>query len=149
MAVTDQDMAGFRYVEHKENVALVLKVCSSLDVPRDVALRGMWNAKQDPGAMSECIVDFFGRKILFINGFAANDPESSSLIWKMAIENHPEFTRRLAYEPPHTSGRFGFSAGLLFACFNPRRSAADLRKLEVGSNTSRYHHVGHGRPPWI
>lgn len=72
MAVTDQDMAGFRYVEHKENVALVLKVCSSLDVPRDVALRGMWNAKQDPGAMSECIVDFFGRKILFINGFAAN-----------------------------------------------------------------------------
>jgi len=89
-AVTDEDMAGFSYVEHKENVALVLKVCASLDVPREVALRGMWKARRDPGAMSEYEIDFFGRKILFVNGFAANDPESSERIWRMALESHPD-----------------------------------------------------------
>ncbi|MFH1490969.1 MAG: poly-gamma-glutamate synthase PgsB, partial [Pseudomonadota bacterium] len=94
-SVTDEDMSGFSYVEHKENVALVLKVCASLSIPRDIALRGMWESRQDPGAMSEHRIDFFGRKILFINGFAANDPESSGRIWGMAIGMHPEYTRRI------------------------------------------------------
>jgi poly-gamma-glutamate synthase PgsB/CapB len=94
-AVTDKDMSGFTYVEHKENVALVLKVCASLDVPRDVALRGMWRAQRDPGAMSEHEIDFFGRRILFVNGFAANDPESSERIWRMALQAHQDFDRKI------------------------------------------------------
>jgi poly-gamma-glutamate synthase PgsB/CapB len=85
-ALTEEDMAGFGYVEHKENVALVLKVCASLGVPRDVALRGMWKTRPDPGAMSEYSLNFFGRKIVFANGFAANDPESSEKIYQMALE---------------------------------------------------------------
>jgi poly-gamma-glutamate synthase PgsB/CapB len=93
--VTEKDMSGFTYREHKENVALVLKVCGSLGVPRDVALRGMWKTAPDPGAMSEHEIDFFGRKILFVNGFAANDPESSERIWRMALESHPQYTRRV------------------------------------------------------
>jgi poly-gamma-glutamate synthase PgsB/CapB len=94
-AITDTDMAGFTYVEHKENLALVLKMCASLGVPRDVALRGMWKALPDPGVMSEFEIDFFGRKVLFINGFAANDPESSERIWQMALERHQEFERKI------------------------------------------------------
>jgi len=93
--VADQDMAGFSYVEHKENVALALKVSASFGVRRDVALRGMWKAIPDPGAMSEHELDFFGRKILFINGFAANDPESSERIWQMALERHPQSERKI------------------------------------------------------
>lgn len=53
-AVTADDMSPFSYVEHKENVALVLKVCASIGVPRDVALKGMWATPPDPGVMSEC-----------------------------------------------------------------------------------------------
>jgi poly-gamma-glutamate synthase PgsB/CapB len=94
-AVSDDDMAGFNYVEHKENVALVIKVCASLGVPRDTALRGMWKAQRDPGAMSEYEIDFFGRRILFVNGFAANDPESSERIWRMALEAHQNFDRKI------------------------------------------------------
>jgi poly-gamma-glutamate synthase PgsB/CapB len=94
-AVTDKDMSGFTYVEHKENVALVLKICASLDVPRNVALKGMWRAQRDPGAMSEHEIDFFGRKILFVNGFAANDPESSERIWRMALQAHQDFDRKI------------------------------------------------------
>ena len=94
-SLTDTDMSGFEYVEHKENVALVLHVCGSLGVPRDVALRGMWKARRDPGAMSEYEIDFFGRRILFVNGFAANDPESSEQIWRMALESHGDLDRKV------------------------------------------------------
>ena len=93
--VRDQDMAGFSYVEHKENVALVLKVCASLGIPRNTALRGMWKTQRDPGAMSEYEIDFFGRRILFVNGFAANDPESSERIWRMALEAHQDFDGKI------------------------------------------------------
>jgi poly-gamma-glutamate synthase PgsB/CapB len=93
--VDDKDMAGFKYVEHKENVALVLKVCTSLGISRDTALRGMWKTPVDPGVMSEYHIDFFGRKIVFVNGFAANDPESSERIWKMALDKHPNVNRKI------------------------------------------------------
>lgn len=94
-AVSDGEMTGFSYVEHKENVSLVLKLCADLGIPRDTALQGMWKCNPDPGAMSEAVIDFFGRNILFINGFAANDPESSKRIWEMAIDKHTGFSRRI------------------------------------------------------
>ena len=93
--VTDEDLSGFSYTEHKENVALVLKVCQDLGIPREIALRGMWKAHPDPGAMSEYRVNFFGRKIFFINGFAANDPESSEQIWRMALEKYHHLHRKI------------------------------------------------------
>ena len=94
-AITDRDMAGFKYVEHKENVALVLKLCADLGIPKETALAGMWNCRPDPGAMSEYVIDFFGRNIVFVNGFAANDPESSERIWEMAVHKHSGFSRKI------------------------------------------------------
>ncbi len=94
-AVTDEEMSRFSYVEHKENVALALRVCVSLGVPREVALKGMWNARPDFGAMQEFHIDFFGRKVIFINGFAANDPESSERIWRMALDKYGYLKRKI------------------------------------------------------
>lgn len=93
--VTDADMAGFGYVEHKENVSLVLKLCTALGIPKETALKGMWRSKPDPGAMSEHEIDFFGRNIIFVNGFAANDPESTGRIWEMAVKRHAGYSRRV------------------------------------------------------
>jgi len=93
--ISDEEMSGFSYVEHKENVALALKVCESLGVPREVALQGMWRAKADPGVMRELDIEFFGRKIIFVNGFAANDPESSERIWRMAYEKYDHLKRKI------------------------------------------------------
>lgn len=95
-AITPEDLAGFPYVEHAENVALALRVCDDLGVERAVALRGMWGAKPDPGAMTAHEMDFFGREINFVNGFAANDPESTERIWRMALERYPAVKRRIA-----------------------------------------------------
>jgi len=94
--VTRADLAGFRYTEHAENVALALRVCASLGVARDVALRGMWAATPDPGVLTEHELTFFGRRIVFVNGFAANDPVSTERIWNMAIARHPDVERRVA-----------------------------------------------------
>lgn len=94
-SVSQTYLSGFDYVEHKENIALVLKICESLNIPRNVAIQGMWKAKRDAGAMSEYQLNFFGRKILFINGFAANDPKSSEIIWRMSLEANPNFEKKI------------------------------------------------------
>lgn len=94
--ITDEDMAGFSYVEHKENVALALKVCADLGVDRTTALRGMWNGRPDPGVMTAVEVDFFGRYVAFVNGFAANDPESTERLWNISLERFPNVEKRIA-----------------------------------------------------
>ena len=94
-SVSGSDLAAFRYVEHRENVALALKVCEAVGVSRETALRGMMKAEPDMGAMSDLALNFFGRRIYFVNGFAANDPESTGMIWNMALDKHPDVQVRI------------------------------------------------------
>src|SRR3989339_1965711 len=86
--VTDEDLDKFSYFEHRQNVALALRLLSELNIPKDVALQGMWKAVPDPGALIEISVDFYGRHITFINAFAANDPISTEQIWRAAQKRH-------------------------------------------------------------
>lgn len=95
-AVTDADLAPFAYVEHPDNVALALAVCGALGVPRDVALAGMWAAPPDPGVTVDVEVDFFGRRVHFVNGFSANDPESTGALWARAVARHDGVATRVA-----------------------------------------------------
>lgn len=90
------DMAGFGYVEHEENVALALAICAEYGIERHVALRGMWQARPDPGVLTTYESDYFGRKIHFVNGLAANDPESTERIWRMMLARFPNVEKRIA-----------------------------------------------------
>jgi gamma-polyglutamate synthase len=94
-AVTDEEMDRFSYIEHKENVALALKVCLDLGVSRETALQGMWRAEPDPGALTISTVRFFGRYIYFVNAFAANDPESTGHLWNFALQQYPKVEKRI------------------------------------------------------
>ncbi len=94
--VTPADVGGFPYLEHQDNIELALSVCEEIGVDNATALRGMWRAKPDPGAMTEAQVEFFGRKIVFVNGFAANDPISTRYIWEQSLRRHRELKRRIA-----------------------------------------------------
>ncbi|HJL18912.1 MAG TPA: poly-gamma-glutamate synthase PgsB [Sandaracinaceae bacterium LLY-WYZ-13_1] len=85
----DEEMAGFAHYEHRENVALALRVCAELGVDRETALAGMCGAQPDPGALTFHEIDFFGREIVFVNAFAANDPISSRQIWELCRERYP------------------------------------------------------------
>ena len=95
-SVSQKELAGFSYIEHAENVALALKICADLGVDRKTALAGMWRAQPDPGVMKDYRLDFFGRDIVFVNGFAANDPDSTKMVWQIAINKYPDFSRRVA-----------------------------------------------------
>jgi poly-gamma-glutamate synthase PgsB/CapB len=94
-AITDAEMARFSYVEHKENVALALKVCLDLGLSRETALSGMWKAAPDPGALTFSTIRFFGRHIYFVNAFAANDPESTERLWNLALKQYPDVEKRI------------------------------------------------------
>ncbi|MBI4721954.1 MAG: poly-gamma-glutamate synthase PgsB [Candidatus Stahlbacteria bacterium] len=87
--VTDEMMEGFTYIEHKENVALAIKVAEHLGIKPDVAVKGMWAAEPDPGVLRKYHIKFFNREIEFVNAFAANDPESTLLIWDKMTANLP------------------------------------------------------------
>jgi poly-gamma-glutamate synthase PgsB/CapB len=81
--VSPTDMKGFSYIEHRENVALALAVCKHLGVERETALKGMHLAIPDSGVLRSYRVEAFKKYLLFYNGFAANDPDSTMMIWKI------------------------------------------------------------------
>lgn len=85
-SVSDEEMKGFNYLEHRENVALALKVSQHLGIDRKIALQGMYNALPDAGALKLSRVEAFQKQLNFINAFAANDPQSTLMIWEKLIE---------------------------------------------------------------
>jgi poly-gamma-glutamate synthase PgsB/CapB len=95
-AVTDEELCQFPYLEHKANTALALRVCAELGVDRETALRGMWSALPDPGALTLHEIEFFGRRLVFANGLAANDPESTGRVWRTVLDLVPDVARRIA-----------------------------------------------------
>ncbi len=86
-AVSADEMKKFSYEEFPENVSLALDVCLANGVDRQTALDGMWKVTPDVGAMTrwrylEEISGQEKRPVEFINGFAANDPESYIRVWR-------------------------------------------------------------------
>jgi poly-gamma-glutamate synthase PgsB/CapB len=80
--VGPEEMKGFGYIEHRENVALALAVCQHLNIDRKTALKGMYKAVPDAGALRCYTVEAFKKQLLFYNAFAANDPDSTLMIWR-------------------------------------------------------------------
>lgn len=95
-AIGADELRPFAYTEHPDNVALALAVLEDVGVDRETALRGMWKTKPDPGALTEFTLNFFVRRLVFVNGFAANDPVSTSQLWHQALERHPDVAARVA-----------------------------------------------------
>ena len=126
-AVSEADLSGFSYTEHAENVALALAVCSALGIDRAAALRGMRLAAPDPGALAEWHWQAGDKQIWLVNGFAANDPQSSQEIWNLALRRFPQAERRIALF--NCRGR---SARALVAAGTGVRRLATGRPLSAG-----------------
>ena len=73
----------FPFIEHPENIALALKVCLSLGISRDIALKGMLKTNPDPGALFIWNIKYKMNKCKFISAFAANDPSSTLMVWNL------------------------------------------------------------------
>jgi len=94
--VTPADLSGFGYIEHAENVATALAVCAHLGVDRATALQGMQHAAPDPGVLRRYTVRLGDKEVQFVNAFAANDPDSTLLIWKrLGLDREQPGVRRI------------------------------------------------------
>jgi poly-gamma-glutamate synthase PgsB/CapB len=82
-SVTQKDMEGFSYIEHRDNVALALAVCKHVGVDKETALPGMYAAIPDAGILKKLKIKAFQKELYFYNAFAANDPDSTFMIWEM------------------------------------------------------------------
>ena len=80
--IDDNELDGFSYLEHKENIALAIKVCKLCGVKERTALRGMKKCVPDPGALTIWNINY-NNNFKFINAFAANDPASTLKTWQM------------------------------------------------------------------
>ncbi len=89
-SITDEDMKGFSYVEHKENVALAVLVCSHLGVDKQTALKGMYQTNPDPGVMRIWTIQDRNKEMRLVNTLAANDPDSIFLLWERVKNLAPE-----------------------------------------------------------
>jgi len=88
--ISDSDMIDFPYVEHKANVALALEVCRYFDVSRKHALTAMCSAQPDPGVLQKHRIALGKKQVTVVNAMAANDPDSTYLIWQMIDKDYPE-----------------------------------------------------------
>ena len=140
------DLAGFGYFEHAENVALALAVCAHLDIPRATALAGMHRMSPDPGALRRYTVHSGDKTVEFVNAFAANDPDSTLLIWQRLGLDRPTPGRLrivLANCRPDRLQRSGQIAELV-----AKRLNADLVILSgEGTDLVAFQTVRNGRDP--
>lgn len=81
-SVSDEEMKGFSYVEHKDNVALALLVCEHFGIDRKTALAGMYRSIPDSGVLRIFTIQDFGKKVELVNTTAANDPDSIAMLWE-------------------------------------------------------------------
>lgn len=87
----DSLVAGFSYIEHKDNVALALAVCEEAGVPPDVALSGMRKCQGDAGALRVFSLTRDGKTLDFVSALAANDPESTAIVYRrVVVEELPD-----------------------------------------------------------
>lgn len=86
--VTDEEMRGFSYLAHKENVAIALSVVQHLGIEREKALKSMHHAAPDPGVVRRYEIEIHDKIIEFVSAFAANDPESFLAIWDLLKIHH-------------------------------------------------------------
>jgi len=80
--ISSKIIKKFNYMNFKENVSIALQVNKLLGVKEEVAFKGMLKATPDPGALKVYRIIKENKIIFFVNAFAANDRQSTLLIWE-------------------------------------------------------------------
>ena len=84
--ITDEYLAKFDYMIFPDNASLALAVGEALGIDEETCFKGMLNAHPDPGAMRITRIGDENLNCTFVNGFAANDQQSTVNIWERVKE---------------------------------------------------------------
>jgi poly-gamma-glutamate synthase PgsB/CapB len=88
--ISDDVINNFTYIEHKSNVAIALDVCKHFKIKEKDALAAMYDARPDPGVLQKHEIVFGKKHFTIVNAMAANDPESTFLIWQMTGKEYDQ-----------------------------------------------------------
>jgi gamma-polyglutamate synthase len=89
--VDDALLRTFDHLVLAEHIALTLAVTRHLEIPDDVAIKGMRAAPADPFATRLLPIGNPDDPALFVNAFPANDPESTLGVWQHVLDRgHPK-----------------------------------------------------------
>ena len=83
--VSYEELAAFPFPVEAENLALALTVCKLAGVERQPALAGMRASAPDTGNLTVREYSCNGRAIRFIDAMAANDPDSTRILWERYV----------------------------------------------------------------
>lgn len=75
--VSREEMGALGPFVFRENVAVALAVAEHVGVDRAVALKGVQNAADDPGASKFFEHEISGRRVFWVDLFGINDPQSA------------------------------------------------------------------------
>ncbi|HMB46464.1 MAG TPA: poly-gamma-glutamate synthase PgsB [Candidatus Methanoperedens sp.] len=79
--IDDELLISFSYLNFKENIAIALEVSRLLNIPDDVAIRGMLKTEPDPGLMRIYQPKINGKVFTFVNAFGVNDKDSTTMVY--------------------------------------------------------------------
>jgi poly-gamma-glutamate synthase PgsB/CapB len=82
-----KELRPFEKEVFTDNIACAIKIAQHFKIDRKSALKGMYSVTEDPGSLKYYLLKGKDRNIIFINAFAANDPESTEIIWNRVSEN--------------------------------------------------------------
>ncbi len=94
-AVNENILSKFNYLEHAENVAIALAVCHVAGIGKTEALEGMYQARPDIGALKVISGEATGGKWIFVDAFAANDPDSTVILWNILGERFASAQKKI------------------------------------------------------
>ena len=81
----------FDYLVFPNNIAIPLAFAKAMDIDKEIALEGMLKSNPDPGALIIDRLNVDGKNSIFVNSFAANDPDSTLEVWeKLHTEDYLE-----------------------------------------------------------
>ena len=91
--VNDELLLSFSYMNFKENIAIALEVSRLLNIPDDVAIRGMLKTEPDPGLMRIYQPNINGKVFTFVNAFGVNDKDSTTMVYN-ELEKRGQFDHK-------------------------------------------------------
>lgn len=83
--VAAEELKEFPFEVEADNLAIALAVCELAGVDRQLALAGMRQSMPDVGNLTVSQVQVKNRTIKIINAMAANDPDSSRILWNRYV----------------------------------------------------------------
>lgn len=93
--VEESLLRDFGYIVFPDNVAIAMGVAKAVGANTDTALKGMLNAPPDSGAVHIHYYHKNNTKNIFVNAFAANEPQSTKAILQKVIDYKYPFEKKV------------------------------------------------------